>query len=366
MHSHRWWRLAHLYLGLSAGLILAANGLAGTALAFRQELARAFYPGIATVEPRPQHAAVQAGLEAAQAYLPDAPLRYFRQPQTPTDPLEVVFAGPAAQADIHLLVDPYSGQVIGPHPMPLLQTLFDWHVHLLAGDAGKTVIGILGLLLIVSCISGIVLWWPRRRRPRQLVTVTLNRGWRRAFYELHGATGFILSAALLLTAITGSGMVFRQQVDKAASLLDAAPFMLAAPALPPDTPLRGKPALPADRFLTAAQAVFPDGRITYVTPPARPAQPWTVRLKRPAELHQNGRTYVWLDPADAAVLKVLDGPAMPAANRWLDHALYPLHTGVAFAFPGRLLVAFLGLTPALFLLTGAALWIARLRRRPSP
>jgi len=49
-------------------------------------------------------------------------------------------------------------------PEWLMSVLFDLHAHLMAGRAAVIVAGIVGLAGIVMTVTGVVLWWPARRR----------------------------------------------------------------------------------------------------------------------------------------------------------------------------------------------------------
>ena len=79
--------------------------------------------------------------------------------------------------------------------------------------------------------------------------------------------------------------------------------------------------------------------------PKVPGGAATIRLRRPAEWHPNGRTTLTI-AGDGTVLLERDAPAAPLAVR-AGNALYPLHsarlTGSAMAFPLRIVMTLAGI-----------------------
>ena len=60
------------------------------------------------------------------------------------------------------------------------------------------------LLLVFVLISGIVIWWPRTRKAlKNSLKITVSKGWRRFWYDLHVAGGMYALIFLLAMALTG-------------------------------------------------------------------------------------------------------------------------------------------------------------------
>jgi uncharacterized iron-regulated membrane protein len=88
-----------------------------------------------------------------------------------------------------VMVNPYTLQIagernwgkIGASRRLLMPTLFHLHRYLAAGELGKTVIGISGLVLLITSIAGVVLWWPKRNRKalRHAFTISRRGSWSR-------------------------------------------------------------------------------------------------------------------------------------------------------------------------------------------
>src|SRR5690606_8269165 len=119
---------------------------------------------------------------------------------------------------------------------------------------------------------------------------------RSAIVRQHRDVGVIASPLLLMSALTGTAMVFPAAADAVLS-----------PWADPDkaavAPPTGMGAVTASTdwraVMTNAQAAFPDATPRRLMLPAAPGAPLTLRLKQDFEWTPNGRTYVYLDPATA-------------------------------------------------------------------
>jgi uncharacterized iron-regulated membrane protein len=95
--------------------------------------------------------------------------------------------------------------------------------------------------------------------------------------------------------------------------------------------------------------------VTYVSLPATPTSPLSVRKHLDPELHPNGRSFVYLDPWSGEVLAAENALLAPAGTR-LDNLVYPLHIGRFGGVTVRVLYALLGLFPLLLFVSGCLMW----------
>ena len=89
----------------------------------------------------------------------------------------------------------------------LVLWLRDWHVHLLAGKNGEQVLGAVGIASIFMLLSGLYLWWPR------LSALAASLKWYRGpptrrWFSWHRGIGLWLLPLTLLSAVTGTAMVY--------------------------------------------------------------------------------------------------------------------------------------------------------------
>jgi uncharacterized iron-regulated membrane protein len=118
----------------------------------------------------------------------------------------------------YIFLDPYTGKITH-HEKP--QTNFFIiveyiHLYLLLPPAvGKWVVGISVIIFMVIMITGLILWWPKRKSDRKRsFTIKWGGRWRRVNYDLHNVLGFYATSIALILAITGLAIAF-EPVSKA-------------------------------------------------------------------------------------------------------------------------------------------------------
>lgn len=349
----QWLQQLHLWLGLSVGVAYALIALSGSLLAWQPPWLRAAYPQLAghALPDAAQRAAVLAriaaqwqphGLRAADLPLPGLPV------------WQLYFADGTRR-----YLDPASGELLltrAPRG-DVLQVVREWHTHLLAGETGEEVLGVLGWLVLCLLLSGPLLWWPGRRhlaaslRPH---TQPPTRRW----LSWHRSVGVLALPLILLVSLTGTLMVYGAGTGR----LLRAVFAEAPPPTPP-APLAWREA-PIDwaAALAAADRALPGAALHRVTLPTARNGQLVIRAQAPGEWHQVGRSTIWLDPWNASVLGHLDATASGAGTR-MNNAVYPLHSGGVGGMPWRVLVTAAGVLPPFFLVTGFLFWRARRKRR---
>ena len=347
-------------MGLGAGLLLASTGLAGSLLVFREPLDRWLTPGLLVVRPGPVRVPLQPILDKVARAHPADRVTRVRAPSREDSAYEIWLEHDGDERYVY--ADPYTGRILGERGARsyALGWLFFWHTRLLSGTAGQRAIGVLGVLLFTLAVSGIVLWWPRRGAAiGPSITVAMRSGWARVSYDLHRMVGFYASWLLLVASVTGLSLVFPLAFQRG---LEAATRSAPAPAAPRARTSPALPALPLDSLLAIAERAQPGGAISYIyAASGEPGSTVRVRKRLPGELHQNGKSFVYLDPRAGAVLLVEDGRIAPLGSR-IYSALYPIHTGAALGLPTRLLTLLTGLAPTLLGITGVAIWWRRRSR----
>lgn len=236
--------------------------------------------------------------------------------------------------------------------------LFDLHHHLFAGETGELAAGWAGVFGLLFVITGTILWWRSRRAFRwQLWPKKFQPG---PIVSHHRDIGIIIAPLLLLSFVTGTGMVFK---EAAGAILS--PFgKLEGRSKPPKVePLEG--AAPVASMLVQAKARFPYADLRRLTLPNKPGQPWSVRMRQPFEWTLNGRTNLMFD-GSGKLLKI-DDPATASTAASINEKLYPLHSGKVGGLAWKLVMTLSGL--GLTLLGSLATWSfwfrrAKRRRRP--
>ena len=381
----RIWFLIHMWIGVGLSLVLIPLSLSGSYLVWRDEIDRAAHPARFAVGTQPASLEPSAYLGAAQAGFGDrAQVSSLRLPARPGEPVIVTGQirppsaaregdGPAGARDprshaprarpqsLTAWIDPATARVLEVANLRKGASMWmhDLHGQLFVFGAGRQVVGWLGVLMLVSCISGVWLWWPRAG--------ALHNGlrWRRGpgvLINLHYMVGFWVAIPLAALSLTGALISFQ-------------PFTRAvvgafAPVSPPQAarggPLGGGGAplrrtrLTADQAAAAAAAAAPGARLASLTLPTRgPGEPaWRIQLRQP------GHEPLTLMVDDAT------GAAAPAPGRTqtsgdeMIRLNRRIHDGDDTPLVWKLLITVVGAAPALLGVTGVIVW-ARSQLRKS-
>lgn len=236
--------------------------------------------------------------------------------------------------------------------------IFDLHHHLFAGHNGELVAGWAGVFGLVFTITGTILWWRSRRAFKwQLWPKRFQPG---PIVSHHRDIGILVAPLLLVSFVTGTGMIFDDVYKKLLAPLGAG----VEASKPPEAAPAAGPAPVAQMLVTAKQR-YPDAALRRLTVPSKPGQPWSVRIRQPFEWTPNGRTTLYFD-ASGQLLRA-DDPATAGRAAAVMETFYPLHAAKVGGVAWKLMMTLSGL--GLTLLGALATWSfwfrkARKRRRP--
>ncbi len=235
--------------------------------------------------------------------------------------------------------------------------LFDLHHHLLVGDAGETISGIAGLAGLGFIITGLILWWPTRKTFR--LRLWPARMTRSAIIRQHRDLGVILAPLLFLTMLTGVMLTLKPVAEFLLSPFSSAAEMDAA-FEPPKVAAGNADNADWPYIMRAAQVRFPDAIIRIIGLPQKTGDPVSIRMKQPAEWHNNGRTILWFDGATGNLIGAKDALAMPRGVQ-LFNLSYPLHAAKVGGTVYKVAQTVAGL--GLALLGSLAVWSFWFRRK---
>lgn len=235
--------------------------------------------------------------------------------------------------------------------------LFDLHHYLLLGHSGENLVGTLGLVLVGFTITGLILWW--RTRKTFAFRLWPKRLSRSAIVRQHRDLGVVASPVLLLSALTGSLMLFQPMSD-----VLLAPWSDGGSEKVSRDYRVGTAEHPDFAALLASgQGAFPEAQPRRLMMPRQAGAPAILRLKQDFEWTPNGRSYAYLDPATAALVGVAD-PADASMQQVIEETYYPLHAGKVGGLLWKLALSLGGLALALLgMLASWSFWFRRKENR---
>ncbi len=259
-----------------------------------------------------------------------------------------------------VIVDARTSAVLGDPPVNegFMHVMFQLHVDLFAGLPGKLFLGFMGLLLLVSIVSGVVLYAPFMRKLR-FGEVRRQRSPRIKWLDLHNLLGIVTVVWLFVVGATGvintwADLLFKYwQQDQLTTLL---------------VPYRGEPLVPVaerasvQRSLDAALAAAPRHRLRFIAFPGTAfSSPHHYTFFLRGDTPLTSRLYQTV-LVDARTAEVTAAPALP----WYLVMLLvsqPLHFGDYAGMPMQILWALLDIATIIVLGSGLYLWLKRRQPR---
>lgn len=209
----------HLWIGLITGAVVFIVSITGSIYVFKDELYIWAHHDIiynnttekqATLPPKTLH-------KVAENYLGDSIVinnitafnepnrnweceikKYNKNASSFFDELEYKYT---------IYVNPYTGKLAGVvnHQNSFFRYVLGLHLSLwLEYKIGHLIVGISVLLFVVSLITGLIIWFPKRiKQFKQSITIKWKSRWRRVNYDIHRSLGFFVFPFALIIAITG-------------------------------------------------------------------------------------------------------------------------------------------------------------------
>ncbi|MBK9168245.1 MAG: PepSY domain-containing protein [Bryobacterales bacterium] len=338
---HRW---TGLLLGIPALIILAS----GTVAVFKDEIDELINPGLLVVEPGPSRVPLDQLFRTAQEGR--RPLSRIQLPAHPARPLSV-FGPDASGSTREVTLNPFTGLVLGERPANghLADVLRQLHIRFyFFGATGRIVVGVFGLVLLISGLTGIILY-PRFQRGWSPQPRNWRRGPQWLQSDLHKVGGYVSLAVNLLWAFTGAVLGLENL----------------APLHPPTQrllhPIPSVRAEAADLGVSLDQVVassrqvidgfeprtilLPGGRQNLLMLVGNTGGAWTAPYS----------SWIAFDPAGGHVLEVHDErQAHPVTKIYNLHD--PLHFGYFAGFASKLIWFLVGIVVTALPVTGYLLW----------
>jgi uncharacterized iron-regulated membrane protein len=363
--------LWHRWFGLIAAVWLLLLALTGSFIVFMDEADRALNPDLRRVEATGEPLPVQALVDAVATARPGTFVDYLLMPTNPTDSVLVFNAPvltPGRPTPDHefrqIYLNPYTAQILGDRRFGepgfdarrFSQFMYQLHMDLNLGPVATWLLGLLALLWVFDHVASAMLSFPTARRWMESFRVRWKSGSAKITFDLHRAPGLWLFPVTLMLAVTGVALNWPTETDAVFEAVSpTTPFPTET--LPTLPQAEYRPAISIDRAMAIARAETAGARVSAVSTHPDKGVYW-VRLKDPRDLDETGGRWVVVDFRDGRVLSnrhLRDGSVGDEVKAWL----FPLHTGHAVGWPGRILICLSGLVLSGFIVTGVMIWWTR-------
>lgn len=205
MPSYNAVRRWHFYAGLFCLPFVLWLSLTGAVYLFRPQVeALIDRPYAQVARPGESRASAAAQAAAAVAAVPGGELHRYQLPDTGTQAVQVLVGRPDG-SEVRVYVHPGTLAVLKTvnEQDRLMRIVFRLHGELYAGAWGSYLVELAASWTIVMIVTGLFLWWPRGGGLAGVVYPRLRGGGRRMWRDLHGVTGFWVSAFALFLLVSG-------------------------------------------------------------------------------------------------------------------------------------------------------------------
>jgi uncharacterized iron-regulated membrane protein len=356
---------AHLWLGLSSGLLVFIISVTGCIYAFQAEIQNLTQSyRFVEYEEKP--------------VLPPSRLRAIAEKELPGKHVHAVLyakPGKAAQVIFYdfdpeyfylVYLNPYSGEVlkVKDENADFFRFILMGHFYLwLPWEIGQLVSTSATLVFLAMLITGLVLWWPKNKKAtNQRFKIKWSARWRRKNYDLHNVLGFYITWIAIILAVTG--LVFGFQWF-AKGLYEVAggekELMYIEPASDTTAQVAQRDIPPGDLLYKKLRAENPTAEVIEVHVPETKSSSLLVTVNADDKTYWQ-TDYRYFDQYTLKELPVdhIYGRLNNAdASDKLLRMNYDIHTGAVIGLPGKILAFFASLIAASLPVTGFYIWWGR-------
>lgn len=189
------WRW-HFYAGLFTAPFLLILSITGAIYLFNDELNDLIYPELRFAPSGDQILPAGQLVDAILHAYPDSAVTRIDMPVAPGR-TAMAFVTPAHGESLRVFVDPGDARVLGDfiYTHTLVGFADVAHGSLLIGDLGDSIVELAASWALVLVVTGLYLWWPRRREG--------GNGGRRLWRKVHRLTGVYSAVLILFLIVTG-------------------------------------------------------------------------------------------------------------------------------------------------------------------
>lgn len=360
-------RFLHKWLGLTSGLIVFIVSVTGCLFCFHDEIKDVTRKEYRFVEDR------------GTAYLPPSVLREKALKVIPKgksnlmfyvkrDRAAVVYTSNDKNEYFYVFINPYTGNVLFiEDPTRDFFIIVEYiHLYLLLPDyIGKHIIGGATLIFILLLVSGIIQWWPKKRRDfKNRLGVKWSAKWRRVNYDWHNVSGFYVAIAGLILAISGLTFTYEWVGDGLYQVANLGHGSKAEEIKHPEidtTQVQTIKLTASDQAMDWTFQKHPKHEMFYVTFPTEKhdpietgAYPYALRYDHQSNYHFHPETVAMIkgDPYDKK-----------SAGLQLVEMNYGIHTGQILNLPGKIMAFIASLVCAALPVTGFVIWWGRRNKK---
>lgn len=355
----------HSWVGLYAGIVIAVLSITGSAAVFKKEIDRLLNPSLLVVQPQARSASLTAITQQVRRQFPGLRLSSISLPSSPEGVyifrLAKEVTGGFGANDIEVFANPYTGEILGSRDFYKSFAFFlrNLHVRLFESYWGRQIVGLFGIALVVSSITGLLIYGSFMKR-QFFGSIRRGRGIRIMAADWHKFVGVAALLFNLVIAVTGAWLGLQPEVMKWTGM--KAPNYYQQADKPISEEEDKRMTVDYDALLTRAWQEFPSLQPIYVTASTDGSRHIQIMGNIPGTVYERRLQKLVLDKQTRQVKYRYD-----ARKADFGDQLYSVQEALHFGDFGGLLLkiayCLFGLTSGALSITGYVIYLKRREKK---
>ena len=197
------WRW-HFYAGIIFAPFLLILAITGSVYLFKPQIEQMIYKDYWVVTQNGEKLPASQQIEEVKALYPDAIVTTYRPGETETRSSEVGIS--QNNESLTVFIDPYTGDSLGTlnNDDRIMDKIEEIHGELMAGTIGDRIVELVACWAVVLIITGLFLWFPRKKEKIFGVVIPrFNKGRRILRRDLHVVPAMWITGGMLFLIMTG-------------------------------------------------------------------------------------------------------------------------------------------------------------------
>lgn len=357
----------HLWLGIGSGLIIFLICLSGTLLVFEHEIESLFSEEL-ILQDRDKPVKDLDELTASIAAEELGELNSITITNSGEFYEARIKTSPEDRRGTTFLVNPHTAEVF---PVPqssasdFMFSMFRLHRWLMLDTAiGRPIVGVATIIFILLSISGLVLWFPKRlkwRNIKQGFKIKTSGNWKRLNHDLHNSLGFYSLLLIIVMGLTGLCWSFEGYRELAGNVIGTKIFNRGGgPAYEQlDIPEEEKIDIEKALAITNTELSY-EGKMN-ISLPGESDPVYRIRKYDKSSFSPVTSDVLVIDESGTVLEKdIFDEKPL---NVQVASLIKPLHTGEIFGTFSKLIYFIACLIATSLPITGTIIWINKLKKK---
>ena len=354
----------HSWVGLYAGVVIAFLSITGAAALFRIELDHVFNPHLRSVVPGSQKIAMTPLVEKIKAQHPDKVLFEVELPGSSKGSWNIRLL-PQKQNRLfpvfwEVFVNPYSGEILGERNYYKTFNFYlrNIHVRFYEGFYGRQIVGLAGIALLVSTITGFLIYGQFMKK--QLFGTIRKKNLRVSQADFHKLIGILALVFNLMIAITGAWLGLQGYLQKWLNIERPNTFKVIEKPYSKEEDIAQT--FDFDSIYNSSRTHFPHLMPTIIRPSANGDGVVTVLGDVPKQVYERNNNKIVLSKNDYQPLFIYNISNDDAGGK-LFYVQESLHFGDYGGLALKLLYCLLALSSGFLAMSGFIVYLERTRKK---